>query len=190
MAYVWIIFDYLCFLNHSELFFNDFSKNDPKMSPSVGCVVVSALHPWKNRLKNRNLHQKWWGSLSSFFWNPFIWWWKPWVKRVQAILLGGPPGLARRGPMRGSRRRVLRTMCVSRMALRGSAATALKISIFETSSGQKTPKIIKFEILKKASQMILDWFNIDILLISNHLEMIWCVFMRFSTKWHQKWAQV
>ena len=73
-------------------------------------------------------------------------------------------------------------MCVSRMALRGSAATELKISIFEASSGQKTPKIIKFEILKKASQMISDCLNIDIVLILNHLEMIWCVFMRFHEK--------
>ena len=90
--------------------------------------------------------------------------------------------MSRRGPMRGSGRRVLRTMCVSRMALRGSAATELKISIFETSSGQKTQKIMKFEILKTASQMISDCFNIDILLNLNDLEMIWFVFMRFHEK--------
>ena len=36
------------------------------------------------------------------------------------------------------------------MALRGSAATEVKISIFEASSEQTTPKNLKFEILKKS----------------------------------------
>lgn len=91
-------------------FFIDFSKNDPKMNPNVAGMPVSAVHAWKKNVWNSKSTYKIKVIFFKLFSNPFIWWGEPRVKGAQAILAGGPPGLARRGPMRGSRRRVLRTV--------------------------------------------------------------------------------
>ena len=113
----YILFDYFSVWTLPDMFFHDFSKNDPKNDPKIGLVWIFPVVPWKKHGHHRIPHSlKPFVQSSLFFWRPF-WCHKNRVKGQKKlsqedplILPEGPPWDEMEGECFAPWRRGLRTI--------------------------------------------------------------------------------